>query len=83
MLLVRGIVERLIQWFVAGVLALLPLIITVGVVVWVTEYMEAIFGPNTLFGQTLRRFGLRFVIGHRLALPAGGMDPACTPSNTI
>ena len=61
MSLVRRVLKRLLQWFIAGVLALLPLIITVGVVVWVAGYVKAIFGPGTMFGQVMRRFGLQFV----------------------
>lgn len=71
MSLVRGIVKRLVQWFVAGVLALLPLIITVGVVLWVAEYVKAIFGPGNLFGQALRQFGLQFVSNETIAFLIG------------
>jgi uncharacterized membrane protein len=68
---VRPILKRLVQWFLAGILALLPLIITVAVVVWVAEYVKAIFGPNTLFGQMLRRFGLQFVSNDTIAFLIG------------
>jgi uncharacterized membrane protein len=71
MLLVRAILKRLIRWFVAGVLALLPVIITVAVVVWVAEYVRAIFGPNTMFGQVMRRFGLHFVSNDTIAFLIG------------
>ena len=68
---IRGILNRLMQWFVAGVLALLPLIITFGVIVWVAEYVKAIFGPNTLFGEAMRRFGLQFVSNESIAFLIG------------
>src|SRR5262245_14383229 len=68
---VRQILKRLIQWFVAGVLALLPLIITVGVIVWVGQYVKAIFGPDTMFGQVMRRFGLHFVSNDTIAFLIG------------
>jgi uncharacterized membrane protein len=71
MSLVRGIAKRLIQWFLAGVLALLPVIITVAVVVWVGEYVQAIFGPGTMFGQVVRRFGLQFVSNDTIAFLIG------------
>jgi len=71
MLILRTILKRLIQWFVAGVLALLPVIITVAVVVWVAEYVRAIFGPNTMFGQVMRRFGLHFVTNDTIAFLIG------------
>src|SRR5262245_12893549 len=71
MLLVRTILKRLIKWFVTGVLALLPLIITVAVVIWVAEYFKAIFGPNTMFGLALRQFGLQFVSNETVAFLIG------------
>src|SRR5262245_47186258 len=71
MSLFREILKRLIQWFVAGVLALLPVVITVAVVVWVAEYVKAIFGPNTMFGQVMRRFGLHFVSNETIAFLIG------------
>src|SRR5262245_28917970 len=71
MSLIRGILRHLVQWFVAGVLALLPLIITVAVVVWVAEYVKAIFGRNTMFGQVMRGFGLQFVSNETIAFLIG------------
>lgn len=61
MAILRGTLQRLTQWFVAGVLTLLPLIITVAVIAWVADYVKALVGPNTLTGNALRRFGLQFV----------------------
>lgn len=71
MSLVRVIAKRLVQWFLAGLLALLPVIITVAVVVWVAEYVQLFFGPNTLFGQVMRRFGLQFVSNNTIAFLIG------------
>ena len=71
MSLVREILKRLIKWFVTGVVALLPLIITVAVVMWVAEYVKAIFGPNTMFGLALRQFGLQFVSNETVAFLIG------------
>lgn len=71
MSLFHGIFRRLVQWFVAGVLALLPLIITVAVVAWVAEYVKMIFGPNTMFGLAMRRFGLQFVTNETVAFLIG------------
>jgi len=71
MSIIRGILKRLVQWFVAGVLALLPLIITVAVIVWVGGYVKAIFGPDTLFGDAMRSFGLHFVSNETVAFLIG------------
>jgi len=56
MSLIRGILKRLIQRFVAGVLALLPLIITVGVVVWVAEYVKAICWATRCVGLAFNSY---------------------------
>ncbi len=71
MSLARVIAKRLVQWFLAGLLALLPVIITLAVVVWVAEYVQLFFGPNTLFGQVVRRFGLQFVSDDTIAFLIG------------
>lgn len=71
MLLVRKVFKRLSQWFVAGVLALLPFIITVAVIAWVGDHVKRIFGPETLFGEVMRRFGLHFVSNETVAFLIG------------
>src|SRR5262245_12272120 len=71
MTLFRAVVKRLFQWFLAGVLALLPVFITIAIVAWVAEYVKLIFGPNTLFGQVMRRFGLQFVSNDTMAFLIG------------
>jgi uncharacterized membrane protein len=55
--------RRLAQWFVAGVLIILPVAITVGVIAWVGAFLERLVGPDTVVGEFLTRFGLRFVSG--------------------
>ena len=61
---------KLIKWiwskgivgtFLAGALALLPIIVTLGVVVWVAGYVVAILGPSSLVGKGLKSIGLQFV----------------------
>jgi len=52
----RGI----IGCFVAGILAILPLVITVAIVVWVAKLIESVIGPDTFFGAKLRALGLIF-----------------------
>jgi uncharacterized membrane protein len=71
MTMIRLIAKRLAKWFLAGLLALLPLIITVAVVLWVADYVQRIFGPSTPFGQTMRRFGLHFVSNDAVAFLIG------------
>jgi len=71
MTMIRVIAKRLAKWFLAGLLALLPLIITVAVVLWVADYVQRIFGPSTPFGQAMRRFGLQFVSNDAVAFLIG------------
>lgn len=50
--------KRFIGCFVAGVLALLPIVITVAVVIWVGSFLSRYVGPDTPFGNVLAKIGL-------------------------
>jgi len=52
------IVRRAARWFIAGVFAMLPVIITVAVIVWVTNLLARLFGPGTMPGQAISGLGL-------------------------
>ena len=54
----RYIWRRAVRFFVAGLLAVLPLVITIAIVVWVAEFLEGFIGPSTPFGETLHQLGL-------------------------
>lgn len=58
-------VRRLLRYFVAGVLAILPVVVTVAVVAWVAGFLRGILGPGTWLGEGLRRLGLPFADGWR------------------
>jgi uncharacterized membrane protein len=47
--------------FLAGVLTILPVAITVAVIVYVGDFVRRIAGPDTIVGDLLRRVGLHFV----------------------
>ncbi len=51
---------KILGFFVAGVLAILPLVITVSAVIWVAGFLESFFGPGTVLGSRLRELGLMF-----------------------
>jgi len=53
--------QGVLSTFLAGLLALLPLAITVAIVVWVVGYLGALLGPESLVGRGLRAIGLKFV----------------------
>ena len=47
--------------FLSGVFALLPVLITLAVVVWVTNHVIVLLGPSSLVGSGLQKIGLQFV----------------------
>ncbi|MCP4192479.1 MAG: DUF502 domain-containing protein [Planctomycetaceae bacterium] len=67
----RSLLSRLLGYFVAGVLAVLPVVITFAVVAWVTDYVARFVGPGSLVGNGLQAFGLRVVENDTLAYVVG------------
>jgi uncharacterized membrane protein len=55
----RGILST----FLTGLLALLPLVITVAIIVWVAGYLLAWFGPDSFFYERLTDVGRRVAPG--------------------
>jgi uncharacterized membrane protein len=60
-----------VRCFVVGVLAVLPLVITIAVAVWVSQFVIDILGPNTFMGGLLENLGLRFVGEDAMAYAMG------------
>lgn len=50
--------KRITGMFLAGLLVLLPLVVTVGAVVWGVEFLAGFLGPETMFGRLLAGLGL-------------------------
>ena len=67
----KSIWQRILSSFLVGVLAILPLVITVAVVIWVTGFVEGFVGPNTTIGKVLRGLGLTFADNTVTAYIAG------------
>ncbi len=61
----------IIRYFLAGVFAVLPLVITVTVVIWVAGLVGSFLGPDTVIGGSLRRLGLHFASDNTLAYCVG------------
>lgn len=61
--LLMPIVRRFATCFFAGVFAILPLVITVAVVIWVTGVVDKIVGDGTLLGGWISRLGGSIVTG--------------------
>ena len=51
----------ILSTFVAGLFAVLPIVITIGIMAWVGGVLEAWLGPESLVGKALSQMGLRFV----------------------
>jgi len=62
---------RVVRCFVAGVLAILPLAITVAVVTWVAGFVSQFLGPNAIAGRALVRLGLNFATNNTAAYAVG------------
>jgi len=50
--------KRISGIFLAGVLVLLPVVVTAGIVVWVVEFFAGVLGPGSLIGGLLEGLGL-------------------------
>lgn len=69
--LVAKPLNRLTQCFLAGVFAILPLVITAVVVIWVTGFLQGLVGPETALGKLLSALGVRFVENSLFAYAVG------------
>jgi uncharacterized membrane protein len=56
--LIEYCVNKLIRYFMTGLLAVLPLILTIGIVTWVVGFLKDQVGPGTYIGKSLSRLGL-------------------------
>jgi len=65
------LVQKLTRYFLAGVFAALPVVITVLAVSWVINLLGGLIGPGTMLGNVLGRFGSRFVDNTTVAYIVG------------
>jgi uncharacterized membrane protein len=63
--------QRIVNCFLAGVIAILPLVITILVVAWVTDLLNKLVGPETFLGDKLGIVGSNFVGNQTLAYIIG------------
>lgn len=66
-----GPLKHLRRTFIAGVLAALPLTLTLAVVFWLAEFLQRFLGPDSTFGRLLGSIGLRFVASDAVAYVIG------------
>ena len=63
--------QRLLRYFLAGVFAVLPLVVTVAIVIWVAGFLEGFVGPQTRIGSAVHRLGFSFASEDTLAYIIG------------
>ena len=63
--------RRASRCFLAGIIAILPLVITVAVVSWVGESVARFLGPGAVVGRALSNLGFRFATDARAAYVIG------------
>lgn len=52
--------QRLLKYFLAGAFAVLPLVVTISVVVWVAGFVQKFVGPTTTVGRLVGTLGWRY-----------------------
>ncbi len=65
------VVRRLATYFLAGVFAILPLVITAAVVIWVTGLVGEIVGEGSFLGRMIARLGGNVAPGSKIAYLIG------------
>ena len=66
-----GVLKRLAGCFLAGLLAVLPAVLTIGIVVWVAGFVQRLIGRGTVIGNGLQSLGLKFVTNDTAAYVIG------------
>jgi uncharacterized membrane protein len=69
--LLGALLRRAARYFLAGIIAILPLVITVAVVTWVGGLVSRFLGPDAIFGRALRGVGLQFATNDTVAYVIG------------
>jgi uncharacterized membrane protein len=52
--------QRLLRYFLAGAFAILPLVVTIAIVIWMAGFFQRFVGPSTPVGNAVRRLGWQF-----------------------
>ncbi len=69
--LIRTVFRRIASCFLAGLLTIMPLVLTVAIVVWVAAFIEGFIGPSTMLGRALGSVGLKFASNQTVAYVVG------------
>ncbi|MFT5450330.1 MAG: putative membrane protein [Gammaproteobacteria bacterium] len=73
---VLGFWHRSARTFLAGLLAVLPLALTLAVLVWLVDFIHDLVGPRSLFGTILGAIGLKLVASELVAYIIGAVITA-------
>ncbi len=52
--------NRLLRYFISGLVTILPFVVTIGIVIWLVNFFLSYLGPNTMFGKLLNNIGIQF-----------------------
>lgn len=63
--------RRIAACFLVGLLAILPLVLTIAIVVWVTGFVQGFVGPDSFLGRSLESLGLKFASDRMVAYAIG------------
>lgn len=66
-----SLLRQLMRTFLAGLLAALPLTLTLAAIAWLAEFIQRFLGPTSSFGKLLGSIGLKFVASETSAYILG------------
>lgn len=66
-----GFLRQISRTFLAGLIAILPLTLTLAVIAWLVEFIQRFMGPGSAFGSMLRSIGLQFAASDLVAYSIG------------
>jgi uncharacterized membrane protein len=63
--------KRVSKTFIAGLLAALPLVLTLAAIVWLVDFIQRFLGPKSEFGKLWKSIGLQFISSETAAYIIG------------
>ena len=53
----QRLLKRIARPFITGIIALLPVVLTVAIIAWVASFLADLIGPGSVIGSILKQFG--------------------------
>jgi len=63
--------KRISKTFIAGLLAALPLALTMAAIIWLVDFIQHFLGPKSAFGKLWKSIGLQFISSETAAYIIG------------